>query len=172
MTRRLNYSARFPLRTTKEVYALLSDRAYWDARAVEMRKYSPNEVVSLDAGDSGVEVVLEQVLPRVMLPDLAQSIMRRDMVITRREVYGPFGPEVFGEYVAEIPSGPPGGLGGSMHLFATDTGCTLRITNIATVQIPFLGARLEQLMLVSLVDLLRAEAEFTKQWLDEHNPLA
>jgi hypothetical protein len=169
MPRRLHYSARYPLHTTKEVYAALCDRAYWDARMAKMREYSPNEVVSLEAGDGGIEVVLEHVLPRTMLPDLAQTVMRKDMIITRTETYGPYAPEVTGEFDATIPSGP-GTLTGTMRLFPTDTGCTLRTSPTARVTIPLLGPRLEQLMLINLIDLLRAEAEFTTQWLEEQNP--
>lgn len=169
MPRRLHYSARYPLHTTKEVYAALGDRAYWDARMAKMREYSPNEVISLEAGDGGIEVVLEHVLPRAMLPDLAQTVMRKDMVITRTETYSPYAPEVTGRFDATIPSGP-GTLTGTMRLFPTDTGCTLRTSPTARVTIPLLGPRLEQLMLINLIDLLRAEAEFTTQWLEEQNP--
>ncbi|MBB5914374.1 hypothetical protein BJY24_003241 [Nocardia transvalensis] len=171
MARRLDYSARYPLHTTKEVYAALSDRAYWDARMEEMRKYSPNEITGLTAGDAGIEVEIRHVLPRDMLPEIAQAVMRKDMVITRTETYGPFAPEVTGEYVAAIPAGP-GSLGGTMRLFPTDTGCTLRTSSTAKVFIPMLGPKLEQMMLINLVDLLRAEAEFTAQWLEEQNPTA
>ncbi|MFI1465380.1 DUF2505 domain-containing protein [Nocardia carnea] len=166
MARRLDYSARYPLHTTKEVYAALTNRDYWEARMVEMRKYSPNEVVSIDASEDGIDVVLHHILPREMLPEVAQTVMRKDMVITRKESYGPFGPEVEGTYSASIPAGP-GSLTGTMRLFPTDTGCTMRISSNAKVFIPMMGPRLEQLMLVNLVDLFRAEAEVTQQWLDD-----
>lgn len=166
MARRLDYSARYPLHTTKEVYAALTNRDYWEARMIEMRKYSPNEVVSIDASEDGIDVVLHHILPREMLPEVAQTVMRKDMVITRKESYGPFGPEVEGTYSASIPAGP-GSLTGTMRLFPTDTGCTMRISSNAKVFIPMMGPRLEQLMLVNLVDLFRAEAEVTQQWLDD-----
>ncbi len=175
MPRRLPYSARYPLHTTKEVYAALGDHAYWEARMAKMREYSPNEITSLetnDGGSSGIHVTLEHVLPRHMLPDLAQSVMRKDMTITRTETYGPYAPEVTGTMAATIPTGPTGTLEGALHLFPTETGSTLRTTTSAKVSIPFLGPRLEQMILVNFVDLLRAEAEFTLQWLDEHNPTA
>lgn len=165
MARRLDYSARYQLHTTKEVYSTLADPAYWQARMAQMRNYSPNELVGLDAGDGGIEVTLQHVLPRAMLPDLAQTVIRKDMTITRVERYGPFGPEVHGDYTTTIPSAP-GSLSGTLHLFATDTGCTLRTSSTAKVQVPLLGPKLEQLILVNLVKLLRAEAEFTTQWLE------
>ncbi|MGX1805529.1 DUF2505 domain-containing protein [Nocardia sp. NPDC055321] len=170
MPRRLDYSARYSLHTTKEVYAALANRDLWDARIEEMRKHSPNDLVSLDAGDNGIEVEMRHVLPRESLPDMARSFWRDDMVITRRERWSAFGPESTGAYTTDLP-GAPGTLGGDMRLFPTDTGCTLRTTSRATVQIPFFGRRLEQLMLVNLVDLFRAEAEVTQRWLDQQHPV-
>jgi hypothetical protein len=114
--------------------------------------------------------VLHHILPREMLPGIAQAVMRKDMVITRKESYGPFNEdEVVGKYSASIPAGP-GSLGGTIRLFPTDTGCTMRFSSEAKVFIPMVGPRLEQLMLVNLVDLFRAEAEETVRWLEEQNP--
>ncbi|RJO76577.1 DUF2505 domain-containing protein [Nocardia panacis] len=170
MARRLDYSARYPLHTNQELYAALSDRDYWEGRMVAMNHLAPgNVVVEFATDDSGIEVVLNHVLPRDMLPELAQQVMRKDMIITRKESYGPFGPEVTGKYSAAIPAGP-GSLGGKMRLFPTETGCTLRYSSEAKVFIPMLGPRLEQMMLINLTDLFRAEAEFTKQWLDDRIP--
>ncbi|WP_328406658.1 DUF2505 domain-containing protein [Nocardia sp. NBC_00403] len=170
MARRLDYSARYPLHTTKELYAALSNRDYWEARVTEMRKYSENEVVSHEVSDSGIEIMLHHILPREMLPEMAQAVMRKDMVITRKESYGPFNEEeVVGKYSASIPAGP-GSLGGAIRVFPTDTGCTARFSSEAKVFIPMVGPRLEQLMLVNLVDLFRAEAEETVRWLEEQNP--
>ncbi|MFD7845419.1 DUF2505 domain-containing protein [Nocardia sp. NPDC059764] len=169
MARRLDYSARYSLHTTHQVYAAMTNREHWDARIEELRKHSPNDIVSLESGDDGITVELRHVLPRDTLPEMAQMVVHKDMVITRRETYGPYGPEVTGAYTAEIP-GSPGTLGGSMRLFPTETGCTLRTSSRAQVNVPFFGRRLEQLMLVNLVDLFRAEAEVTKVWLDQQHP--
>lgn len=171
MARRLDYSARYPLHTTKELYEALSTRAYWEARCAEMRKHTPgNEVVDVTASDSGIEVVLHHTLPRDMLPEIAQSVMRKDMIITRKETWAPFDEEeTTGKFSASIPAGP-GSLGGSIRLFPTETGCTMRFSSEAKVYIPMVGPRLEQLMLVNLVDLFRAEAEETVRWLEARNP--
>ncbi|MFI9510689.1 DUF2505 domain-containing protein [Nocardia sp. NPDC052566] len=173
MARRLDYSARYPLHTTTEVYAALSNREYWDARMAEMDTYSPgNKVVHLDVSDAGIDIELNHTLPRELLPEIAQAVMRKDMVITHKQSFGPFdAEEVTGKFSASIPAGP-GSLGGTMRLFPTETGCTMRYSSEAKVFIPMVGPRLEQLMLVNLVDLFRGEAEFTIQWLDEHHPAA
>lgn len=171
MARRLDYSARYPLHTSKEVYEALTTRAYWEARIEEMRKYTPeNEVISHEVTDSGIDVVLHHTLPREMLPEIAQTVMRKDMIITRKESWGPFdGQQAEGKFSASIPAGP-GSLGGTIKLFPTETGSTVRFSSEAKVFIPMVGPRLEQLMLVNLVDLFRAEAEETVRWLEERNP--
>ncbi|MDH6680426.1 hypothetical protein M2284_004655 [Rhodococcus sp. LBL1] len=163
MARRIDYSARFE-HPAEKVYAALSDRDYWEARMEEMRKYSENHVETLEVTDDGIELVLHHVLPRKDLPDIAQTVLKKDLIITRREKYTPFGEPVTGTYEASIPAGP-GSLTGTIELFTTDTGSTLRTSSEAKVYLPFVGGKLEQLMLVNLVDLFRTEAEVTAAWL-------
>ena len=163
MARRIDYSARFD-HPAEKVYAALRDRDYWEARMAEMRKYSENHVESLEVHDDGIDLVLHHVLPRRDLPELAQTVLKKDLIITRRETYTAFGEPVTGTYEASIPAGP-GSLTGTIELFSTDTGCTLRTTSEAKVFIPFVGGKLEELMLVNLVDLFRTESEVTAAWL-------
>ncbi|SDD60332.1 DUF2505 domain-containing protein [Rhodococcus tukisamuensis] len=163
MARRIDYSARYT-HSTEQVYAALTNRDYWEARIEELRKYSDNRVESLEIGDDGIDLVLHHIIPRDSLPDIAQTVMKKDMVITRKEHYSPFGEPVTGTYHASIPAGP-GSLTGTMSLFSTDTGCTLRTSSEAKVFIPFVGGKLEQVMLVNLVDLFRTEAQVTADWL-------
>ncbi|NLG55212.1 MAG: DUF2505 domain-containing protein [Rhodococcus sp.] len=165
MARRMNYSARYKY-TPEQVYQAFANRDYWEARIEEMRKYSENHVEAFESTDSGIDVVLHHIIPRSELPDIAQTVMKKDMIITRKEKYSPFGEQVTATYEASIPAGP-GSLSGTMELFGTDTGCTFRTTSEAKVYLPFIGGKLEQLMLVNLVDLFRAEAEITEAWLNE-----
>lgn len=171
MARRLDYSARYPLHTATALYEALSSRDYWEARMERMRELTPgNEVVSLDVTGSGIEIVLHHILPREMLPEIAQTVIRKDMVITRKESWGRFdAEETEGRFSASIPGGP-GSLRGDITLFPTDTGATMRFSSEAKVFIPMVGPRLEQLMLVNLVDLFRGEAEETVKWLEAREP--
>lgn len=165
MARRIDYSARFD-HPAEKVYAALRDRDYWEARMEEMRKYSENagNIASFEVTDNGIDLVLHHVLPRKDLPEIAQTVLKKDLIITRKEKYTPFGEPVTGTYEASIPAGP-GSLTGTIELFTTDTGCTLRTSSEAKVFLPFVGGKLEQLMLVNLVDLFRTEAEVTAAWL-------
>lgn len=165
MARRIDYSARYT-HSTERVYAALTDRDYWEARMIELRKFSDNHVESFEVTDTGIDLVFHHIIPRSALPDIAQTVMKKDMVITRKEHYGAFGEHVTGTYEASIPAGP-GSLTGTMSLLGTDTGSTLRTSSEAKVFLPFVGGKLEQLMLVNLVDLLRTEAQVTADWLAE-----
>jgi hypothetical protein len=166
MARRLSYSARYH-HPAKKVYEALALREFWDAQMEEFRKLTPqSEIETYTVDDNGVDVVLKQILPREELPPIAQTVMKKDMIITRKESLGPFDPEkTKGTYAASIPAGP-GSLTGWQELFPTDTGSTIRRTTEVKVFIPFINGKLEQLMLVNLVDLFRGEAEFTSGWID------
>ncbi|GAB05057.1 DUF2505 family protein [Gordonia amarae] len=165
MARRLSYSARYPY-PAEQVYAAQSTPRYWDEMMAGFEMFSPKcEVVDFACDDSGLKVVLRQTIGRDQLPSLAQTVLKKDMIITREESLGIFDPDVTkGDYTASIPAGP-GSLKGWQELFPTDSGCTLRKTSEVKVFVPFVASKLEQLMLVNLVDLFRAEAAYAKDWI-------
>ena len=144
-------------------------RQYWDDLMEGFRELSPVSFVEeFTVGGDGMRVVLKQHLTREMLPPIAQTVMKKDMVITRVETLAPFTDgRAPGTYTASIPAGP-GSLTGEQELFDTDTGCTIRKTTDVKVFIPFVNGKLEQLMLVHLVDLFRGEAEFTADWVTKN----
>ncbi|MFT3899005.1 MAG: DUF2505 domain-containing protein [Gordonia sp. (in: high G+C Gram-positive bacteria)] len=170
MARRLSYSARYP-QPAEKLYEAQMQQKYWDDMMAGFQMISPHcEVGEFTADPSvGYRVVLHQTLGRDQLPPIAQTVMMKDMVITREESFGIFHPDdvTTGSYNASIPAGP-GSLTGKQELFATDTGCTIRKTTEVKVFVPFINGKLEQLMLVNLVDLFRAEAEYTKDWIDKN----
>lgn len=169
MARRLSYSARFTFPAEK-LYEAQNERAYWQDLADGFKMLTPVselEEFSTD-GDGGMRVVLKQAITRDMLPSLAQTVMRGDLIITRVETLAKYHPQrTTGTYTASIPAGP-GSLKGEQSLFDTETGCTLRKTTEVRVFIPFVNGKLEQLMLVNLVDLFRAEAEYSQFWVGKH----
>ncbi len=164
MARRIDYSARYA-HPAERVYAALCDRDYWEARMIELRKFSDNSVERFEVRADGIDLVCHHVIPRASLPDIAQTVMRRDLIITRVEHYGAFGEPVTGTFRATIPAGP-GSLSGTMSLQSTASGSTLCTSSEASVSIPLVGGTLERVMLDNLVNLLRTEAQVTADWLD------
>ncbi|MBD0022032.1 DUF2505 family protein [Gordonia pseudamarae] len=165
MARRLSYSARFPY-PAEQVYQAQSTARYWDEMMAGFEMFSPKcEVVEFTSDDLGLKAVLRQTIGRDQLPPIAQTVLKKDMVITREESLGIFDAGITkGDYTASIQAGP-GSLKGWQELFPTDTGCTLRKTTEVKVFVPFIASKLEQLMLVNLVDLFRAEAAYAKDWI-------
>ena len=168
MARRLSYSARFKFPAEK-FYQAQMERQYWQDLVDGFRMLTPvSELDEFTAGPNGMRVVLKQAIPRDMLPPVAQTVMRKDMMITRVETLGAFDTAATeGTYTASIPAGP-GSLNGEQILTDSETGSTLRKTTEVKVFIPFINAKLEQLMLLNLVDLFRAEAEYSQHWVGKH----
>lgn len=168
MARRLSYSARYP-HSAEKIYEAQSLRQYWDDMMAGFQMISPHcEVAEFTSDETGMRVVLKQTIGRDQLPPLAQTVMMKDMIITREETLGVFDANLTkGDYTASIPAGP-GSLQGWQELFPTETGCTLRKTSEVKVFIPFINGKLEQMMLVNLIDLFRAEAEYAKDWIDKN----
>ena len=168
MARRLSYSARFKFPAEK-FYQAQMERQYWQDLVDGFRMLTPvSELDEFTAGPNGMRVVLKQAIPRDMLPPVAQTVMRKDMMITRVETLGAFDTAATeGTYTASIPAGP-GSLNGEQILTDSETGSTLRKTTEVKVFIPFINAKLEQLMLLNLVDLFRAEAEYSQFWVGKN----
>ena len=168
MARRLSYSARYS-HPGEQLYEAQSTKQYWDDMMAGFQMISPHcEVEDFRSDETGLRVVLKQTIGRDQLPALAQTVLMKDMVITREESFGPFDPDnTKGDYTASIPAGP-GSLNGWQELFPTETGCTIRKTTEVKVFIPFVNGKLEQLMLVNLVDLFRAEAEYAADWVKKN----
>lgn len=169
MARRLSYSARYT-HPAEKLYQAQSIKQYWDDMMAGFQMISPHcEVASFTSDETGIKVVLKQTIGRDQLPPLAQTVMMKDMVITREETLGPFDADnTKGTYNASIPPAGPGSLNGWQELFPTDGGCTIRRTSEAKVFVPFVNGKLEQMILINLVDLFRAEAEYAKDWIDKN----
>lgn len=166
MARRIDYTAQLPS-SAAQTYTALANRDYWEALMTRMRELTPTSVVEEFAStDAGIELSMTQVIERHTLPTMAQTVLQSDLVISRTARYGPFVPGgiTTGSFTATMP-GAPGSLAGEIALFDKGDGAVLRSSPEATVNIPLLGGKLEEMMLDNLVGLLKVEDEFTCDWL-------
>lgn len=169
MPRCIEYSARLSGDASR-TYAALADRAYWDGLMERLREFTPVSVVeSFATGDDGVDLEMTQVIPREMMPTVAQTVMQSDLVITRHAHFGPFvaGGRTPGHFSATIPAAP-GSLEGGIELTDQESGSLLLYTPEANVNIPFVGGKLEDIILENLVTLFDIEKNFTEHWLRTH----
>jgi hypothetical protein len=75
-----------------------------------------------------------------------------------------------GDYVNELDitsEGVPARMSGTMHLYATDTGCTNEVSITIDCSIPLIGGRLERFVGATTAAQLDDEYAFIQAWLDE-----
>lgn len=171
MSRRSVFTVNFPAPAEK-IYQDFASRDYWETLMSAYGWLTPiSEIHTFSVTESGIDVVLKQNLPRIYLPPIAQKVMLADMIITRVQHFGPFDQRkgsAMGNYGASVLAGP-GSFTGVCKLFDTDQGSQLRLSSTCKVYIPFLGGKLEDLILYHLNDLFRVEEGFIADWISKHH---
>jgi len=172
MVRRMDYTVEFDAPPEK-IYQDFTSREYWQTLmgAYRAQGVPRSEVTSFRSDDHGTEIVFIHVVPREYLPPIARSVMPVDMVITRTQRFDPYDHDqnrARGDYTATVTAGP-GHFGGRYVLTETDTGSTLRLASECRVWIPFVGGKLETLILDGMVDVFRSEEAFTADWIARHH---
>jgi Protein of unknown function (DUF2505) len=77
--------------------------------------------------------------------------------------------KIYQDFYSASVTHAPGHLGGQYFLSETDTGSKMRLTGECKVYIPFVGGKLEQLILHGMKGLFDAEEEFTADWIRKHH---
>ncbi|MEU5842448.1 DUF2505 domain-containing protein [Rhodococcus sp. NPDC047139] len=147
------------------VHAAFVDPQYWQTRLREVG--GPGAAVErVDSGDGGIELDLSQAIPAEHLPSVVTSIRPGDLVIRRHEAWGAFGDDrAEGKFSARV-DGMPGEVSGSMTLLSDGAGSSVIIEGTVEVKIPFLGSKIEGMIVEQLIELFDAERRFTEQWLE------
>lgn len=171
MSRRTVSTVNFPAPAEK-IYQDFASRDYWETLMSAYGWLTPvSEIHTFTVTDDGIDVVLKQNLPRIYLPPIAQKVMLTDMVITRVQRFAPFDHRkgsAIGSYGASVPAGP-GSFTGVCKLTDTDQGSQLKLSSTCKVYIPFIGGKLEDLILYHLGDLFRVEEGFIADWISKHH---
>jgi hypothetical protein len=171
MARQMTYTVVYDAPLEK-IYQDLTSQDYWQTLMDAYRLVSPqSEMTRFHTDEAGTDIVFKQVLPRSDLPPIARTVMPVDMIITREQHFDPFdhsNNRAHGSYAASVPHGP-GHLGGTYLITETDTGAQLRIASECRVHIPFVGGKLEDLILHNIKQLFDAEEAFTADWIARHH---
>ena len=147
------------------VHTAFVDPQYWQTRLREVG--GPGAAVErADTGDGTIELDLHQAIPAEHLPSMVTSLRPGDLVIRRHEAWGAFADgRAEGRFSAHV-DGMPGEVTGGMTLIADGAGSSVVIEGTVEVKIPFLGSKIEGMIVEQLVELFDAERTFTEQWLN------
>ena len=147
------------------VHAAFTDPQYWHTRLREVG--GPGAAVDrVDGGAGTIELELRQAIPAEHLPSMVTSLRPGDLVIQRREAWGAFdGDRAEGKFSAHV-DGMPGEVTGVMTLLSDGTASSVVIEGTVEVKIPFLGSKIEGMIVEQLIGLFDAERTFTEQWLN------
>ena len=146
------------------VHAALVDPEYWRARLAEVG--GPGAAIdTVSTGTGTIDLRMTQAIAAEHLPSVVTNIRPGDLVIHRHESWEPLaGDRARGRFSAGV-DGMPGKVEGTFTLGPGRTGTIVEIDGEIEVKIPFLGGKIEGLIIDQLVELFDAEQEFTAGWL-------
>lgn len=132
------------------------------------------ELMEHSVTEEGVRFQIRQRVRAERLPSVARSVVGGDMMIDRSESWRPAEPGHYtGEVAAAIPR-VPGSITGSMWLrdlpdaersADENRGSEFVVHGSVTVNVPFVGSKLEELVAERIRILLADEMRFTSDWL-------
>ncbi len=163
MPRQIDFRSPLPF-AADEVYATMIDPVYLRARLQQIG--GPGAaLLEHSADDGGARYRLRHGLDKAVLPPLVQNLMPGDLVIERTETIRRRGPgDYAGEVDVQVP-GTPVSAHGRSELREQGAGSEFAVHAEVTVNVPFLGGRIEETVAGQVHQLLVAETAFTEQWL-------
>jgi hypothetical protein len=149
------------------VYAVLTDEEFLRARLKQLGG-KRSELTAFSPANGGIRYSLRQIIDAEHIPSVARALIRGDLVIERTESWTGGDGEYGGTVEASVP-GAPGSVDAVTSLLDTAGGSELVLAGTVKIDMPLVGGKLEDLIVKQLTALLRAEAQFTQDWLDRHD---
>ncbi|WP_073480169.1 DUF2505 domain-containing protein [Streptoalloteichus hindustanus] len=159
---------RYP-RPAAEVLSALVDETYLRARLAALGGAGAELVEHAPAPEGGGKVVLRQGIPGDRLPSFVRSLVSGDLVIERTERWRPAATGASGTVEARVP-GAPATIDCAVDLTDEDGGSLARVRLVAKVSVPFVGGKVEKVIVEQVGQLLAAEHAFTVDWLTRGAP--
>lgn len=150
-----------------QVYAALTDEEFLRSRLKRLGG-KQSELTSFSNAGDATRYSLRQTVDAERIPSVARAVIRGDLVIERAESWTKGDGEYGGTVEASVP-GTPGSVHAVTSLLDTPDGSELVLTGTVKVGVPFVGGKLEDLIVGQLNDLLGAEGQFTQRWLETHD---
>jgi len=148
-----------------DLYAAMVDKDQLTARLEQMGGPGAR-LVEHRADAQGAHYTLRHGLSNAELPPIVASLLSGDIRIERTETLRR---EKAGRYAGDVSvliRGTPASAGGWMRLADLPSGGSeLRVHADVTVQVPFVGSKIENIIAEQISNLLAAETAFILDWL-------
>jgi hypothetical protein len=152
----------------ERMFAAMSDPEYLRARLARMGGKDA-ALVEHSANGGTVRYRLRQGLDRALLPSFVQALVPGDLLIERvEELRAEPAGGYRGDVAVRVP-GTPVTAGGMMALADTATGSDFAVRAQVTVNVPFMGGRIEATIAEQVLNLLAAETGFTREWIAQRS---
>lgn len=163
MARQIDFRTPLP-HPAETVYPTMVDADYLRARL--LRLGGPGAALLEHQADAaGARYRLRHGLDKSVLPPLVQTLVPGNLVIERTETIRHVGPgRCEGTIDVHIP-GAPVTASGRMQLHDAPGGSEFAVLADVTVNVPFVGGRIEETIAEQVRNLLVAETAFTAEWL-------
>lgn len=159
----IDHSAHYSF-TPTDVHAAFVDPRYWHSRLAEVGGPGA-EVEAVSTGDGTIDLRLRQAIAAEHLPAVVTNLRPGDLIIHRHESWEPLaGDRARGRFSAGV-DGMPGRVEGTLELTPDGDGALVVTAGSVEVKIPFLGSKIESMIVDELVGLFDAERRFTTDWL-------
>ncbi|MBW0115196.1 DUF2505 domain-containing protein [Pseudonocardia abyssalis] len=163
MSRQIDYRSSSQ-HSADDVAAVMLDEEYLRARLVQLGGPGAKVLAHEPTADGG-RYTIRHGVDQAALPSIVSSLVSGNLVIQRTESLRREAPGRWaGDVDVQIP-GTPASAVGSLALHDAGTGSELLVRADVTVKIPFLGGKIEAVIVDQVQQLLAAETAFTLEWL-------
>ena len=151
--------------TVDEVHALLTDRAFQEAKCAATTD-DGTYTVDIGGGPSGQRVRTERQLPSDTLPDIARSFVGANLTII--EVHDWTGPAADGSRESSLDihvKGAPLTIKGTLRLEPSGSGCVEVLDANLKANVPLIGGKLEKAAADPIHTAIDIETRLLREWL-------
>ncbi len=149
------------------VFAIFADPEFIESKYAAIGS-NEAEIKTNDTSSGGQHLVVRRVVS-MNVPGFAKKVLKPENTIIQTEKWGASDADGSrsGTWDAEAV-GVPSSTGGTLRLEPTDGGCIHHVIGEVKVNIPLIGGKIADFAGGQALEQIRAEAEFTKQWVADH----
>ena len=162
MGRKFSFTEDFDV-TPAQAHSALTDEALWDKRTKEVSDRASVEYSHRP--DGGFDVVISEGVGASVLPGFVRKVIRGDLVITRKDSWGPLEGDRANGTLEGGSTGLTSKVRGTFALTPHGTGSRLTLTGTAEVKVPFVGGKIEGMVTEMIGKMVHSESKQAREYL-------